>query len=164
MFIDLFDLIPLEVVSFIFFPNFLFHRRPLEPQTKTSLISPPQFIHRFRIKLPPVKQMPEFLSEQVSSASESEFVSVAGISNSCKMDLVPAPKGEASVKTTVVEVEAVDMGEQYDIEDDAPDLALEISSDLESDSDDSDGWDNLSNCDEAIQFLRDDQIRDGLGM
>ncbi|KGO37944.1 Sirtuin family [Penicillium expansum] len=78
------------------------------------------------------------------------------------MDLVPAPKGEASVKTTVVEVEAVDMGEQYDMEDDAPDLALEISSDLESDSDDSDAWDTLSNCDEAIQFLRDDQIRDGL--
>lgn len=80
------------------------------------------------------------------------------------MDLVPAPKGETSVKTTVVEVEAVDMEAQYDMEDDAPDLALQISSDLESDSDDSDGWDNLSNCDEAIQFLRDDQIRDGLGM
>jgi hypothetical protein len=108
--------------------------------------------------------MPEFLPAQVSSASENEFVSVAGISNSCKMDLVPAPKGEASVRATVVEVEAVDMEEQYDMEDDAPDLALEISSDLESDSDDSDGWDNLSNCDEAIQFLRDDQIRDGLGM
>ncbi|CAG7963210.1 unnamed protein product [Penicillium nalgiovense] len=106
--------------------------------------------------------MPEFLSEQISSASENEFVSVAGISNSCKMDLIPAPKGEASLKTTVVEVEAVDMEEQYDMEDDAPDLALEIPSDLETDSDDSEGRDTLSHCDEAIQFLRDDQIRDGL--
>jgi hypothetical protein len=56
------------------------------------------------------------------------------------------------------------MEDQYAMDDDAPDLALEISSDLETDSDDSDGWDNLSNCDEAIQFLRDDQIRDGLSM
>lgn len=80
------------------------------------------------------------------------------------MDLEPAPKGEASVKTTVVEVEAVDAEEPYVMEDDAPDLALEISSDLESDSDGSDEWDTLSNCDEAIQFIRDDQIRDGLGM
>ena len=104
--------------------------------------------------------MPEFLPEQVQGASE-RVVSVAGISNSCNMDLIPAPNGEDSLKSPVVEVEAVDM-EQYA---NAPDLAVDpISSDLESDSEDSDGWENMSNCDETIQFLRDDQIRDGLGM
>jgi hypothetical protein len=79
------------------------------------------------------------------------------------MDLIPAPNGENSLKAPVVEVEAVDM-EQY-IEATAPDLAVDpISSDLETDSEDSDAWDNISDCDETIQFLRDDQIRDGLGM
>lgn len=108
--------------------------------------------------------MPEFLPEQIPSASE-RVVSVAGISNSCKMDLVPAPKGEDSLKDPVVEVESVDVEEQYNMEADAPDLALDaISSDFETDSDDSDGWDNLSSGEDAIQILRDDEIRDGLGM
>jgi NAD-dependent histone deacetylase SIR2 len=108
--------------------------------------------------------MPEFLPKQILSASE-RVVSVAGISNSCKMDLVPAPKGEDSLKTSVVEVESVDVEEQYRLEENASPLELEpISSDFESDSDDADGWDDLSNCDEEIQFLRDDEIRDGLGM
>lgn len=45
------------------------------------------------------------------------------------------------------------------------DLAVDaIFSELESDSDDSDGWENMSNCEDAIHFLRDDQLREGLGM
>jgi hypothetical protein len=119
-------------------------------------------VDRYRIKFFPAIQMPEFLPEQVQGASQ-RVVSVAGISNSCNMDLIPAPNGEDSLKSPVVEVEAVDM-EQY-IEATAPDLAVDpISSDLETDSEDSDAWENLSDCDETIQFLRDDQIRDGLGM
>lgn len=84
------------------------------------------------------------------------------------MDLVPAPKGEDPIKTSVVEVESVDLEEherQYQMEANASPFEVDpISSDFESGSDDSDGWDTLSNCDEAIQLLRDDQIRDGLGM
>lgn len=76
------------------------------------------------------------------------------------MDLIPASNGEDSLKSPVVEVEAVDMDQQA-----SADLAVDaIFSELESDSDDTDGWENLSDCDETIQFLRDDQIRDGLGM
>ena len=47
----------------------------------------------------------------------------------------------------------------------AEERALEdIPSTYETDSDDSEDWDTLSNADDAIQILRDDQIRDGLGM
>jgi hypothetical protein len=78
------------------------------------------------------------------------------------MDLVPAPSGEDSLKTPVVEVEAVDMDQ---LAMSAEERALEdIPSTYETDSDDSDDWDTLSNADDAIQILRDDQIRDGLGM
>jgi hypothetical protein len=78
------------------------------------------------------------------------------------MDLVPAPSGEDSLKTPVVEVEAVDM-DQLAVS--AEERALEdIPSTYETDSDDSDDWDTLSNADDAIQILRDEQIRDGLGM
>lgn len=77
------------------------------------------------------------------------------------MDLVPAPTAEARLRSPVVEVEAVDLAEQVDAET----LALEeASSDYETDSDDSDGWDLMSNGDNAIQILRDEQLRDGLGM
>lgn len=64
------------------------------------------------------------------------------------------------MKSPVVEVEAVE-ADAVDMAN--ADLAVDaMFSDLESDSEDSD-WDNLSNCDDAIQILRDDQIRDGLG-
>lgn len=74
------------------------------------------------------------------------------------MDLKPASTGEDSFKSPVVEVEAVEAVEAN------ADLAVDaMFSDLATDSEDSDGWDNLSDCEDAIQFLRDDQIRDGLG-
>lgn len=77
------------------------------------------------------------------------------------MDLVPAPSGETPVKSPVVELEAVDLAEQVNAET----IALEeASSDYETDSDDSEGWDLLSDGDSAIQILRDEQLRDGLGM
>ncbi|KAJ5362232.1 hypothetical protein N7541_003076 [Penicillium brevicompactum] len=73
------------------------------------------------------------------------------------MDLKPASTGEDSFKSPVVEVEAVEAVEAN------ADLAVDaMFSDLATDSEDSDGWDNLSDCEDAIQFLRDDQIRDGL--
>ena len=75
------------------------------------------------------------------------------------MDLVPAPGGENPVKTPLVEVESVDIAEQI-----RETAALEeASSEFESDSDDSEGWDALSHDGDTIQFLRDDQLRDGLG-
>jgi NAD-dependent histone deacetylase SIR2 len=77
------------------------------------------------------------------------------------MDLVPAPSGETPVKSPVVELEAVDLAEQVNAET----IALEeASSDYETDSDDSEGWDLLSDGDSAIQILRDEQLRDGLSM
>lgn len=77
------------------------------------------------------------------------------------MDLVPAPSGEPPVKSPVVEVEAVDVAEQVS----ADAVALEeASSESESDSDDSEGWETLSAGDDMIQFVRDEQLRDGLGM
>jgi hypothetical protein len=77
------------------------------------------------------------------------------------MDLVPAPSEETRLKSPVVEVEAVDLAEQVDAETVAVE---EASSDYETDSDDSEGWEVLSNGDNAIQLLRDEQLRDGLGM
>lgn len=77
------------------------------------------------------------------------------------MDLVPVPSGETPVKSPVVEVEAVDLAEQVNAET----VALEeASSDYETDSDDSEDWDLLSNGDNTIQILRDEQLHDGLGM
>ncbi|KAJ5168272.1 NAD-dependent protein deacetylase h.t1.c1 [Penicillium canariense] len=75
------------------------------------------------------------------------------------MDLVPAPSGETPVKSPVVEVEAVDIVEQVDAET----VSLEeASSEFETDSDDSEDWDTLSHGEDTIQFLRDEQLRDGL--
>ncbi|KAJ5133669.1 hypothetical protein N7526_005034 [Penicillium atrosanguineum] len=75
------------------------------------------------------------------------------------MDLVPAPSGETPVKSPVVELEAVDLMEQVNAELTALE---EASSDYETDSDDSEGWDLLSDGDNAIQIIRDEQLRDGL--
>jgi hypothetical protein len=78
--------------------------------------------------------------------------------------LVPAPSGKTPVKSPVVEVEAVeavDVAEQVKAET----VALEeVSSEYETDSDDSEDWDTLSHGGDTIQFLRDEQLRDGLGM
>ena len=71
------------------------------------------------------------------------------------MDLKPASTGEDSSKSPVVEVEAVEANAEVAVD--------AMFSGLDTDSEDSDGWDNLSDCEDAIQFLRDDQIRDGLG-
>jgi hypothetical protein len=80
------------------------------------------------------------------------------------MTLVPAPSGKTPVKSPVVEVEAVeavDVAEQVEAET----VALEeASSEFETDSDDSEDWDTLSHGGDTIQFLRDEQLRDGLGM
>lgn len=80
------------------------------------------------------------------------------------MDLVPAPSVKTPVKSPVVEVEAVeavDIVEQVEAET----VALEeASSEFETDSDDSEDWDTLSHGGDTIQFLRDEQLRDGLGM
>ncbi|KAJ5905507.1 NAD-dependent protein deacetylase h.t1.c1 [Penicillium subrubescens] len=78
------------------------------------------------------------------------------------MTLVPAPSGKTPVKSPVVEVEAVeavDVVEQVEAET----VALEeASSEFETDSDDSEDWDTLSHGGDTIQFLRDEQLRDGL--
>ena len=64
------------------------------------------------------------------------------------------------MKVPVVEVEAVDVAEPVNAES----VALEeASSEYESDSDDSDGWEVMSHGDDTIQLLRDEQLRDGLG-
>lgn len=76
------------------------------------------------------------------------------------MDLVPAPSGETPAKSPVVEVEAVDVAEQVHAET----VTLEeASSEYETDSDDSGEWEALSHGGGAIQLLRDEQLRDGLG-
>jgi hypothetical protein len=76
------------------------------------------------------------------------------------MDLVPAPtEPSEALKSPVVKVETVDMAADGAVAQDP-----EISSEWDTDSDDSDAWETLSNADDAIQLLRDDQLRDGLGM
>lgn len=76
------------------------------------------------------------------------------------MDLLPAPtEPSEALKSPVVEIETVDMVADAVA---APDP--EVSSELDTDSDDSDAWETLSDADDAIQLLRDDQLRDGLGM
>lgn len=64
------------------------------------------------------------------------------------------------MKAPVVEVEAVDLAEPVNAE---PVALEEASSEFETDSDDSDGWDALSHGEDTIQMLRDEQLRDGLG-
>lgn len=64
------------------------------------------------------------------------------------------------MKSPVVEVEAVDVAEQVHAET----VALEeVSSEYETDSDDSGDWEALSHGESTIQLLRDEQLRDGLG-
>lgn len=76
------------------------------------------------------------------------------------MDFVPAPSGGTPVKVPVVEVEAVDVAEPVNAES----IAVEVvSSEYETDSDDSDGLDTLSQSETTIQLIRDEQLRDGLG-
>lgn len=87
-----------------------------------------------------------------------------GRQGSCRMDLGPVSSEKIPAKTRVVEVEAVeavDVVEQVEAEP----IALEgVSSDFEADSDDSEDWEALSQDGDTIQFLRDEQLRDGLGM
>lgn len=65
------------------------------------------------------------------------------------------------MKSPVVEVEAVDIAEQVHAET----VALEeASSEYETDSDDSGDWEALPPGESTIQLLRDEQLRDGLGM
>jgi hypothetical protein len=84
------------------------------------------------------------------------------------MDLVPAPGGESSsLKTPVVEVEAVDMTSaevegtvatenQFSAQGNAS------PSEYETDSGDSgDDWENQSLYEDAIRVLRDEQLREG---
>lgn len=60
----------------------------------------------------------------------------------------------------MVEVEAVDVAEPVNAES----VAVEVvSSEYETDSDDSDGWDTLSHSEDTVLMLRDEQLRDGLG-
>ncbi|KAF5860387.1 NAD-dependent histone deacetylase sir2 [Aspergillus alliaceus] len=83
------------------------------------------------------------------------------------MDLVPAPGGESSpLKNPVVEVEAVDMtSAEVEVATENPvsahgDVSL---SEEESDSGDSgDEWETQSLYEDAIQILRDEQLREGV--
>lgn len=87
----------------------------------------------------------------------------SGSNSLCRMDLVPAPSGETSLKSPLVEVEAVDTPADVDVDAEQED----VSSDFEADSDDSEAWETLSHGggeEGTIQLLRDDQLRDGLGM
>lgn len=68
--------------------------------------------------------------------------------------MVPAPSGETPVKVPVVGVEAVDVADPVNGE---PVALEEVTSEYETDSDDSD-----AHGDDAIQMLRDEQLRDGL--
>lgn len=86
------------------------------------------------------------------------------------MDLVPAPSGDTSLKSPLVEVQAVDTSAELQVDADAeqvnePSLE-EVESDFDADSDDSEAWETLSHGDgdDTIQLLRDDQLRDGLGV
>lgn len=75
--------------------------------------------------------------------------------------MVPAPSGDNPVKTPMVDVDAVDAAEPVNTEM----LALEeASSEYETDSDDSECLDALSHDGDTIKMLRDEQLRDGLGM
>ncbi|KAF9887811.1 NAD-dependent histone deacetylase sir2 [Aspergillus nanangensis] len=82
------------------------------------------------------------------------------------MDLAPAPNGESSLKNPVVEVEAVDMASAEVEESLATENTVAIEaegsqSEYETDSDDSD-WDDQSLFEDALQVIRDDQLRDGV--
>lgn len=93
------------------------------------------------------------------------------------MDLAPAPSGESSsLKEPVIEVEAVDMTSTETEETMNPvtaeqeeDLAKKedeedqkLLSEYETDSEaGSDEWETQSLYEDALQFVRDDQLRDG---
>ena len=84
------------------------------------------------------------------------------------MDLVPAPGGESSsLKNPVVEVEAVDMTSaevEGTVATENPVSAQGNISPAEEDSDSGesgDEWETQSLYEDAIQVLRDDQLREG---
>ncbi|KAJ5482651.1 NAD-dependent protein deacetylase h.t1.c1 [Penicillium diatomitis] len=78
------------------------------------------------------------------------------------MNLGSISSEKIPAKSRVVEVEAVEavnVVEQVE----ADPVALEgVSSDMDADSDDSEDWEALSQEGDTIQFLRDEQLRDGL--
>lgn len=85
-----------------------------------------------------------------------------------RMDLVPAPGGESSsLKNPVVEVEAVDMTSaevEGTVATENPVSAQGNISPSEEDSDSGesgDEWETQSLYEDAIQVLRDDQLREG---
>lgn len=93
------------------------------------------------------------------------------------MDLAPAPSGDSSsLKEPVIEVEAVDMTSTETEEATNPVMAEEeeelakkedeedqkLLSEYETDSEaGSDDWETQSLYEDALQFVRDDQLREG---
>jgi NAD-dependent histone deacetylase SIR2 len=83
------------------------------------------------------------------------------------MDVISVPGGEsASLKDPVVEVEAVDMAAvetdgTIKAEDKAAVVGEASHSEYETDSDDSEDWETQSLYEDAIQVLKDEQLRDG---
>jgi NAD-dependent histone deacetylase SIR2 len=84
------------------------------------------------------------------------------------MDVISVPGGEsASLKDPVVEVEAVDMAAvetegTMKAEDTTAVVGEASHSEYESDSDDSgEEWETQSLYEDAIQILKDEQLRDG---
>ncbi|KAL4892164.1 SIR2-domain-containing protein [Aspergillus ambiguus] len=85
----------------------------------------------------------------------------------CVAKKVQSPNGESPLKNPVVEVEAVDMASAEVDGDIATEnsLALEgevSASEYESDGGDSDEWETQSLYEDAIQVLRDEQLREGV--
>lgn len=95
----------------------------------------------------------------------------------CGMDLAPAPSGDSSsLKEPVVEVEAVGMT-STEIEEAADPVTAEREEELAKEEDEeeakllseyetdseagSDEWESRSLYEDALQFVRDDQLRDG---
>ncbi|KAE8396523.1 hypothetical protein BDV23DRAFT_189961 [Aspergillus alliaceus] len=114
-----------------------------------------------------VQEMNKELGEEMEDDGEEGEEGGEGWEDEIEMDLVPAPGGESSpLKNPVVEVEAVDMtSAEVEVATENPvsahgDVSL---SEEESDSGDSgDEWETQSLYEDAIQILRDEQLREGV--
>ncbi|KAE8375121.1 hypothetical protein BDV26DRAFT_283698 [Aspergillus bertholletiae] len=104
--------------------------------------------------------------EEGDEGWEDEIESFIRVAKNSMMDLVPAPGGESSsLKNPVVEVEAVDMTSAEVVATEEPISAQGNLSPSEEDSDSGesgDEWETQSLYEDAIQVLRDEQLREGV--
>ncbi|KAL6239037.1 hypothetical protein BDW75DRAFT_227416 [Aspergillus navahoensis] len=107
----------------------------------------------------------QYYPDHVSRTMVQSQSSCNSVAKSSMMDLASAPRGESPpLKTPVVEIESAEVERSLPQENDtaAEEKGLNSQSEYETDSDGlDDEWETQSLYEDAIQMIRDDQLRDG---